>query len=231
MVWAMHRASGFGDYRPDGSYAEWDDQLRKFTLDGLTEERKKTILKSMRSYRGWISQAFSDEIGAPMGGMITPSPLPEELPRTFHTVRAYRTLASMISLNDRLLAVDENMREIIEDLEPGLHRFWPIQIVMPKSQVYPRAYFGMLVGRFLESFSPEKSDPQSYRASEYIYTLPGSVKDTLAGIVLDGSVIGAAHLWRERRLPMPDLFLSDTLKSRIDAAGLRMPKCRQVNVH
>ncbi len=233
MTWGMKMNSGLGDFFPDGTYAEWDDQLRQFSKDGLSDERKHAILQSTRSYKGLIADAFSREIGAPWGGSNVIFPLDEELPKAFQTVKTYRTLASLIELNDRLVAVDEDLRAIIEDLEPGLHRFWPIRIDMPKGVDYPRAYYGMLVGRFLDSFMPEKSDPAAFRTGEPvedIYFLRGAASDTFSGVVFDGEVIGSSHLWRERKLLTISLLLSDTLKSRIDAAKLRVPKCRLVKL-
>jgi hypothetical protein len=231
LSWGMKPNSGFGDYFPNGSFAEWDEQLRQFSKDGLSDERKQAILQSMRSYKGWISDAFNREIGAPWGGSNVICPLDEELPKVFRTVKSYRTLASLIQLNDGLVAVDEDLRAIIEDLEPGLHRFWPIRIQMPKGVTYPGAYFGMLVGRFLDSFMPKESNPDAFRTGELaedIYFLRGAASDTFSGVVFDGEVIGSSHLWRERKLLTISLFLSDTLKSRIDAANLRVPKCQVV---
>lgn len=227
----MKLNSGFGDYFPDGSFAEWDEQLRQFSKNGLSDERRQAILQSKRSYRGWISNAFKQEIGAPWGGTNVICPLDEELPKVFRTVRSYRTLASLIKLNDGLLAVDSDLSAIIEDLEPGLHRFWPIRIEMPNGVTYPSVYFGMLVGRFLDSFMPKESDPAAFRTGELLedtYFLRAAASDTFSGVVFDGKVIGGSHLWRERKLLSISLLLSDTLKSRIDAANLRVPKCRMV---
>lgn len=122
MAWAMKLNNGFGDYFPDGDFAEWKAQLRQFWYNGLSDQRRQIISDSMRSYSGWVSAAFEREIGVRWGGMQIVAPLDEELPKLFRTVKTYRNLASMISLNDRLIAVDEDLRAIIEDLEPGVHR-------------------------------------------------------------------------------------------------------------
>src|SRR5207245_173725 len=69
-----------------------------------------------------------------------------------------KSLASLIQLTDRLLAVDATLKEIIETLEPGVHQFWPIRMPMPRGKDYPVPYYAMIIGRFIDSFVPEQSE-------------------------------------------------------------------------
>ena len=50
------------------------------------------------------------------------------------------------------------------------------------------------------------------------------LKKVITGLALSKDAIGGAHLWREKKLTQPDIFLSDTLKARAMDAGLRLPK-------
>lgn len=97
------------------------------------------------------------------------NPLNEELPTEYKTVKSHKTLGSIIMLPDQLTAVDQDIKSILEELEPGIQRFWPIRVVMPKNQEYPCNYFGTLVGTFLDSFVPEKIDPASFDQEMFYY--------------------------------------------------------------
>lgn len=108
-----------------------------------------------------------------------------------------------------------------------------MRIEMPKGKEFPRRYYGLLVGRFLNSFLPEKSNPDAFRTGDLstdLFTLSGVASDNFSGVAFDGSTIGTSHLWREQKLLSIPLCLSDTLKSRIEAANLRVPKSRRITV-
>ena len=57
-------------------------------------------------------------------------------------------------------AVSETLRDIVEDLEPGVHQFWPIEITTPDGP-YPGKYFGLAIGRSIKSFSEDDTDPSA----------------------------------------------------------------------
>jgi hypothetical protein len=230
MVWALQVSSGFGDYFPDGSYASWDKQLREYSQSGLSEERRQAIFRSRRSYSGWISAAFEHPPGTEFGGMVVPDPLPEELPSEFHTVKSYKSLASLIWMNNKLAVVHQDLKEIIEEMEPGVHRFWPIKIVMPRNTEYPANYYGVLVGNFPKAFRPDASEPSAFKKSEFIYLLGSFRKDRIEGLAFSAQAIGEIHLWREPNLSQVDLFLSDELLDKIKTAGLRVGRHYRVRL-
>jgi hypothetical protein len=231
MVWALKVSSGFGDYFPDGSHDEsWDKQLREYTQSGLSEERRQSILRSRRSYRGWISAAFTHPPGTEFGGMVVPDPLPEELPSEYRTVKSYKSLASLIAMPNMLAVVDQDLKEIIEEMEPGVHRFWPIKIVMPRNKEYPANYYGILVGNFPNAFRPDASEPSAFRKGENIYLLGSFEKGKLEGLAFSEQAKGGMHLWREPNISQVDLFLSDQLLERIKKAGLRVGRHYRVRL-
>lgn len=65
-------------------------------------------------------------------------------------------------LSNRVLAVDAVLKGVIEQLDPGIHGFYPVEIAMPKGRVFPRSYFVLVIGRYLQSFLPEHSKPGSW---------------------------------------------------------------------
>lgn len=118
---------------------------------------------------------------------------------------------------------------IIEGLEPGVHQFWPIKITMPTGETYPKQYYLLRIGRFLDSFVPQESDVQAYKESEwgdYRVSIPN--KKNYTGLAVSEAAIGRSHLWRERLLLDPDILISDVLHSEITTAGLKMPKLHKL---
>jgi hypothetical protein len=106
-------------------------------------------------------------------------------------------------VHDRLLAVDATLKKIIETLEPGVHQFWPIRMTMPKGKDYPVPYYGMIICRFIDSFVPEQSD---VRQSEDVFFAKGPTKKVFGNLTVSNTVVAGAHLWRERRLLIPNVF-------------------------
>jgi hypothetical protein len=130
---------------------------------------------------------------------------------------ARKSLASLILLPDRLLAVDATLKEIIETLEPGVHQFWPLRITLPKGQDFSGPYYGMVIRCFIDSFVPEQSD---VRQSEDVFFAKGPTKKDYGNLTVSKSAVAGAHLWHERRLVTPDVFFSDEFAGGDYPAGL-----------
>ncbi|MEJ2020381.1 MAG: hypothetical protein P8X51_19625, partial [Maritimibacter sp.] len=136
-----------------------------------------------------------------------------------------KSFGSLIHLPNRLVAVDEALKTIIERLEPDLHQFWPIRIIMPNGDTYPETYYGLRIGQRLDSFDPDASDEGVWDVSiGGIYQVYLPRKKYYEGLALSAEKIGKAHLWREVKLVTPDLYFSDALMAEIKKAGLRLPK-------
>ena len=131
--------------------------------------------------------------------------------------------------NNRLLAVSEPLRDLIERLEPGVHQFWPINIIVPnmaerRYEPYPAPYFAMVVMRHLDSFLPDQSDPQVFDADPEYPTVHRPRSTKVPGIAVSMDVIGGAHLWREAKLLGPAIYPSNTLHDEMKKLGLTLPK-------
>jgi len=239
MVWGMDIPGSFGDFWPEGQFEGfsegrgvpltegWDERLYAYYGAQPAEIREKLFkFHGDMTYPHFVSGKFKYEIGSARRGEQPFTPiLPHEPPQSFDTSKTYKSLASLIALNFGLLAVDDALKSIIERLEPGVHQFFPIAINMSKGQVYPIQYYVLVIGRYFDSFVPEKSNPDSFR------TFPDSNQVTnkesklgVTGLAMRKDVIGGAHLWRERRFMSLLTCFSDTLQDEIVKAGLRMPK-------
>ncbi|MDW4550294.1 hypothetical protein R5H32_13100 [Defluviimonas sp. D31] len=83
-----------------------------------------------------------------------------------------------------------------------------------------------MIGRFLDAFVPEKSAEGAWKRLElsgrYSSRLPD--KKYIEGLAVSAEATAGAHLWRDRQLIDPEMYLSDDLHNAAKEAGLRLPK-------
>jgi hypothetical protein len=77
---------------------------------------------------------------------------------------------------------------------------------------------------FIDSFIPEESSEYNSRYAPDLYYGNNKTKDGFAKLAVSQNIIDGRHLWRERRLHTPDLYISDSLQDEISRRGLRIFK-------
>ena len=231
MVWALVNPGGFGDFWPLGTFIGWREKVEQYFDAKMPEE----IKSQYRNGFGLVPTIykFTYEQGTPTGRDVPPvGPLHEdEWPDEYNCANRQSSLASFIALSNRMFAVDDRMRELLERLDPGVHHFRPIGITMTKKRdFYPKRYQIILIGRFMNSFAPDASVADAFTKHENYdsYAVKDTRKEYLSGLAFSSATIGNAHLWRERKLRNPGIFVSDALRFEIEKAGLRVPKLIQM---
>ncbi len=239
MVWGMNLPKGFGEFWPSGDFEGWDERLTDYYYEQPPEVQKELFdypegpFSAELQYPFYVSKKMICEVGTKVRlefPLIT-AVLPEEAPTSFVTRKSHKKLGSLIMFNNRIIAADEELKALIERLEPDVHQFFPIEIIMPKGVVFPKKYYTLVIGQYLDSFVPEKSKADSFTESN---VKPGFYKHEenkkgVNGIALSKAKFGEAHLWRERHLGGEWLTcFSDELITEIEAAGLRLPKHYQM---
>lgn len=223
MTWGMILPSSFGDYWPDGEYVDARSRAEDHYHNVLTDDERKEIEGGVQSLLANTSRKFSMDLG-----FLKLGPLEAfEQPSEFKTIKTYKQLASFIQLNQGLLAADESLRDIIEDLEPGVHSFWPIKITMPRGMVYPTPYFAMVINNHLTAFRRDESRPGSWKpntTADHYSLATRPLKKGISGMAISLEAVGSAHIWREKWVSNPEILFSDALKDRVDSAGLRIPR-------
>jgi hypothetical protein len=215
MVWGIEMPGSFGDFFPGGQYLGYDEGLKAYYNNEMSDEEKAAMGMQDRLLLSPFSAKFKRDKG---------SLKPHECPQEYRLRETRKALGSLIELSASLIAVDTNLKDIIERLEPGVHQFWPIKITMPKDKEYPVQYYCLVIRCFLESFVPEKSDEGSYQLQGSGYYSKFPKKQYFNGLAISREVVEAAHLWRDNALYSPQIFLSDELQTEIAKAGLRVPK-------
>jgi hypothetical protein len=243
MVWGMGLPESFGEFWPDGDFegGGWYGRLMGDFYRQSPEIQQKLFdsplepIEAMQAYSSYVGDKFIKEVGArkslrPEHPPYTPVRA-NEAPASFDTEKTYKTLGSLIMLNDRIIAVDDALKDIIEQFEPDMHQFCPIKIVMPKGQVFPKNFYIMVVGQYFDSFVPEKSDSEAFRElpnSGGELSIGHGPKNNIPRLALSGNIHGGAHLWRERRFGPWLTCFSEELIAEIEKAGLRIPKLHKM---
>lgn len=235
MVWGMDIPSTFGDFWPRGRFEGdddgWFDRLDKHFFEGPMPAEKKSLLENdlraaRLSYSLFVSMKLKGEPGARADGRGPPFIAVEqhEIPTFFKLEKSSETLGSLIALNYGILAVDENLKAILDRLEPDTHQFFPIEMRMPKAKTLPLQYYILLIGQYIESFSPADSKDGSWRKPLRGQFTHDSSKKSFGGLALSKAKFGNAHLWRERGFMDWLTCFSDELREEIERARLRLPK-------
>lgn len=239
MAWGMGLPIGFGAYWPSGGFEGWSKSLiahyraqpphvQRELFDAYSDSLECAV-----DYPLYVSTKLIREIGSryrphrPVDVPLKPV-LVHEPPATFVTTAKCNELAALISLSDRIVAVDEALKVLIERFEPDVHRFFPIDIVMPKGVKFPRPFFILGIGRFVDSFVETASDPEAFaelpNSGGLLSINARSLSKSIKGLALTSQVHEGAHLWRERRFQEWLTCFSDELHAAIEDAGLLLPK-------
>ena len=224
MVWGMNLPEKFGEFWPEGDFeydrqkreSGWRERLIAHYLAQPRQEQKRLFDYGdeidASGYAGYAIGKFSGEAGTVSPHFTDRPPIGviehHEPPQTFDTEKTYKALGSLVALNSGLLALDDELKAIIERLEPGMHQFFPIKIIMPGGVVFPNSYYVLIVGQYFSSFSREENHQPTKNRSDYQFAK---------------AIFGEGHLWRDRLVPAINCF-SDELMAEIDKAGLRLPK-------
>jgi hypothetical protein len=231
MVWGLRLPNDFGQFWPSGEFefdpkandSGWYDRLRTYYLAQTPEEQirlydyrrlepgRNTVEDAANQYRTYVPSKFTIELGKKDPGLhhlpVT-SVEAHEVPRTFVTDKAYKSLGSFLKLNDKIIAVDECLKDIIEKIEPNTHEFFHIEMKRSDGGNLAQNFFILVIRQYFESFQPEKSDRH---------------KKNFSGLVFSKDIHGGSHLWKDRGTPAL-VYFSDELKVKIDKAGLSIPR-------
>jgi hypothetical protein len=232
MVWGMALPGSFGPFFPNGDYVGWHDDLKNYFKNEMPNEEKALFVENGWFYASYAMSKFAHDPGKQMPDYPPFTPIePHEAPNRFVLQKKYLSLGSLINTESRILAVDEPLKDIIERFEPGVHSFFPLEISMPYRENYqtyfenyPKQFFILAIGQYIDSFSPEQSDPgvwKEMRPGHFQYV---DDEKSMSGLALSKHAFGSAHLWRERRMAIPLICFSDQMMAEITAAGLRLPK-------
>ncbi len=249
MVWGMALPSGYGEFWPSGHFeydpimreTGWFRRLTVYYEEQTPEEQKRLFdfrgnpLAAARRYGTFPSYKFKAEPRSIDKNGLDPAygPVePHEVPRSWDMTKSHKTLGALIKTSSKILAVDGQLKSVIERLEPSVHEFHPLEMRMPKGQIYPGQYYVLRVGQYFDAFSRDDSwegsvrDPERLAGEKPItsWLHLNDSKKGVAGLAFRKAIFGGAHLWRDRIFSEELTCFSDVLIAEIEQAGLRIPK-------
>ena len=201
MVWMVPFPAGpYGDYegphdgRPSNA---WWHRLQQHYANEMSEADKAPYQGDGGSYWYAVHDKFtshSDGFVPDSGGVPLPPIQPHEPPTWFKYDKGHKSPACIISFPSMVLGCSQSFKALIEELEPGAHRFFAIDVRNRRGAIYEEPHYVMIIDqRFDSSKDPSKRG--------------------------DGW-----HLWVDLALVQKPIFLSDELVARVKDAGMKMPR-------
>ncbi len=115
MVWGMENI-GSGMFGPHGSFPGEQERLEAIGREMSVEEKAKY---GPNGFAAYVNESIIKDKG----------PLSDQaLPKKFVANQRYNTLGSLLGLPRKVRAVNEKLKNIIEQLEPSIHQFWPCRL-------------------------------------------------------------------------------------------------------
>lgn len=214
---------------------DWSARLMKHFKENMTPEERRPFEVDGEDEYGWTTiyrEFAASKFRLEQGIKINPytPPLnaiePHEIPRIFLTEKSYSILAAIINLGG-IFGVNSEVRQLIEELEPGVHLFFDMPIQMPRGKMYKEDQYSIVViGTFLSSFVPTEKQLESTKG-HYLRAIRSEFynrKSDIASLRMERSKFSGHHLWRERRFQSGLICLSDEFFEAIAEAGLDIPK-------
>jgi hypothetical protein len=252
MVWAFSFPSVFGAFFPDGDFIDHRKALAAHygaeERPGLTAKHEPDYVFTARrpsdasgeqfqrfsQYALFAAEKFYCEIGAERLNSRVLTPIEEhEWPKEFLYYRSYTRDVDILNLPSRVIAVTQRLRDLIEQLEPGVHQFRPIRVLLKRNVEHEVQHHVIVIGQYLSAFQLNQTDPDCVSVQDGGFVrikFSPNDKKGFAKLAMAQSEFGNAHIWRERKLRAGEVYISDRLKTEAEQAGMVLPACMKLKV-
>ncbi|CAN5867823.1 hypothetical protein BH11PSE6_BH11PSE6_01030 [soil metagenome] len=145
--------------------------------------------------------------------------LPETLfPRSVHIQSGTGALPDAINAGG-FLGCSQRLKDVIEELEPGVHQFHPVPVTVKAGERTPTTYYATVLGRALvDQVVLEQSTMKRSNGGGFAKVDNPSLWDG-GKIAIDRSLSSGWHVWISWDL-YTHWTCSDELKARLDAAKI-----------
>lgn len=136
------------------------------------------------------------------------------------------------------LNVSESARQAIEEVEPGVRQFFPVEYV-DTSGAFLESRYWLVVCNRIDGMNREHTNMvlrrgQVWRPADYMVSRGEPIPPHIdpnepAKLVFDADAIGTVHLWVDKHLDGPSTWLSSPMAAQFAAAklsGLRLDQSR-----
>lgn len=117
-------------------------------------------------------------------------------------------------------AVSGTFRGLVERLEPKVHQFLPVELILGPGRTTPKNYFLLNICQKIDAVIPERSNVDAVlnEATGNVLLHPGAGPPVW---VVDGHAIKGLHLWRGARQLRDQILFSDVLMSAVRSKDLK----------
>lgn len=236
MVWGMDHPPLTKEYFVEGEFegrkqpsgSGWRERLRDGYPERFTEAEQAALrddgIDGPHHYAAHAIAKFGLRAERHHDRRASDDIQEHEIPRYFAAGGSKVPLASLASFGGPILHVDEALKTFLEWVEPGVHRFIPIEIRLPKDQRLAQQRYILVIGRILDSVWPEMSGKDSILNPTKTLISYSQRPVDMRKLAFRKSAIRDAHLWQEWRLTGCLTCFSDRLQREIVDAGLKIPK-------
>ena len=145
----------------------------------------------------------------------------------------HKTLPCFIRVVWYVYAVCQDFRDAVEELEPGVHRFFPVALRLRSCELSEQRYFFLNIHHQFDAVLVRHSD-WAWRWSAGKKIFPRERKTFLppmgTRLGLSKPEIAGRHLWTGKEMLHPFFFISDELYERVKACrplGLDIHHCEE----
>ncbi len=123
--------------------------------------------------------------------------------------------------------VNQRVREVIEELEPGIHQFIPTTVLKKNGEPFnDDTYYILNICQIVDAIIIEESDVykkegKDFYTGEYHYRLLPDPTLTFFMIQFDKELVAGKHLWRGKNHLPTRTFCSDELIERFNKEGFK----------
>lgn len=197
----------------------FEDKYNTTETEGFDEDGKAWDRNSRaNTYREWKDNYWLEHNVSPLG-----VPLPLSLfPKSVRLIKGKKLFDFDAVFGGEV--VSERLKNAIEDIEPGVHQFVPVEIFHKDGRPYEKPFWFFVICTCLDAINPEmggvtKQVGYDFENHPDRYTwkiLRGDGRDKLA---FYKHLIEGRAAWRDRRY-ITGNFLSDALLARMKNEGM-----------
>jgi hypothetical protein len=158
---------------------------------------------------------------------------PNQVPTRAVATSSHKSLPTLVSLNAWWGASD-TFRNMVEAREPGVHQFFPIEIVLKGGLLPFEPYWIFNIQQRVDAVVIERSQVEwaHYPGAEPVMHLPPRLApgERPYPLVLDRRLTAGRHVWRGDTQLSVYVFFSDDLMSaykKVKMRGLRIKYCEE----
>lgn len=203
MAWMIEKPHSFGALFPESEYIGWEEAVPDI------EVQVAEVSNKFGGGGDFVKEHFQ--------------------PRKARLLKNYKRLGDIFMLNYGLLTVQQPLKDLLEEMEPGVHQFWPVEVFLKDGQPFDMSCYGMVVGRKIATLDVERSDAIRKPSTLIELNRDYGNKKKPFDATISKEARNSVHLWHEPLLLEIDYMISDELRDAIKARRMRFFKMYHAN--